>query len=189
MQKQYSYQEKAEKKYLAKANSVKISSNKKTDASLKKAVREGRISGSLKTLIATYGEKTANKIQNYQDYWDKAQDQKKSKEETKQAMRQNKSDRYQLHIDDADAYEFLQSGYQQKTEPLYGSLKSVLKHIFYYNFSILINQSKRFHLNNCLVFHIFTGSLAKKSFNISPINDRIQGNSHMIVCFFLFFFK
>lgn len=97
LKKQYSYQEKAEKKYLAKANSIKLSS------SLKKAVQNGRISGSLKTLIATYGEKTANKIQNYQDYWDKAQDQKKSQQETKQAMRQNQSDRYQLHIDDADA--------------------------------------------------------------------------------------
>lgn len=97
LKKQYAYQNKAEKKYLAKANSVKLSS------SLKKAVQNGRIYGNLKTLIATYGEKTATKIQNYQDYWDKAQDQKKSKEETKQAMRQNQSDRYQLHIDDADA--------------------------------------------------------------------------------------
>ena len=103
LKKQYDYQNKAEKKYLAKANSIKISSNKKTNASLKKAVQEGRISGSLKQLIATYGEKTATKIQNYQDYWDKAQDQKKSKEETKKSMRENISDRYQLHIDDADA--------------------------------------------------------------------------------------
>ena len=97
LKKQYDYQNKAEKKYLAKANSVKLSS------SLKKAVQNGRISGSLKQLIATYGEKTATRIQNYQDYWDKAQDQKKSKEETRKAMRENLSDRYQLHIDDADA--------------------------------------------------------------------------------------
>ena len=97
LKKQYDYQNKAEKKYLAKANSVKLSS------SLKKAVKNGRISGSLKQLIATYGEKTATRIQNYQDYWDKAQDQKKSKEETRKAMRENLSDRYQLHIDDADA--------------------------------------------------------------------------------------
>lgn len=97
LKKQYDYQNKAEKKYLAKANSVKLSS------SLKKAVQNGRISGSLKQLIATYGEKTATRIQNYQDYWDKAQDQKKTKEETRKAMRENLSDRYQLHIDDADA--------------------------------------------------------------------------------------
>ena len=97
LKKQYAYQNKAEKKYLAKANSVKLSS------SLKKAVQNGRISGSLKQLIATYGEKTATRIQKYQDYWDKAQDQKKSKEETRKAMRENLSDRYQLHIDDADA--------------------------------------------------------------------------------------
>ena len=97
LKKQYAYQNKAEKKYLAKANSVKLSS------SLKKAVQNGRISGSLKQLIATYGEKTATRIQNYQDYWDKAQDQKKSKEETRKAMRENLSERYQLHIDDADA--------------------------------------------------------------------------------------
>ena len=97
LKKQYAYQNKAEKKYLAKVNSIKLSS------SLKKAVQNGRISGSLKQLIATYGEKTATRIQNYQDYWDKAQDQKKSKEETRKAMRENLSDRYQLHIDDADA--------------------------------------------------------------------------------------
>lgn len=97
LKKQYAYQNKAEKKYLAKANSVKLSS------SLKKAVQNGRISGSLKQLIATYGEKTATRIQKYQDYWDKSQDQKKSKEETRKAMRENLSDRYQLHIDDADA--------------------------------------------------------------------------------------
>lgn len=40
LKKQYAYQNKAEKKYLAKANSVKLSS------SLKKAVKNGRISGS-----------------------------------------------------------------------------------------------------------------------------------------------
>lgn len=97
LKKQYDYQNKAEKKYLAKANSIKLSS------SLKKAVQNGRISGSLKQLIATYGEKTATRIQKYQDYWDKAQDQKKSKEETRKAMRENLSDRYQLHIDNADA--------------------------------------------------------------------------------------
>lgn len=71
LQKTEKYQEKAQKKYTKKANSVRISKNKKENASLKKAVREGRIKGSMKKLIATYGEKKAEKIQKYQDWYDK----------------------------------------------------------------------------------------------------------------------
>ncbi len=66
LQKTEKYQERAQKKYTKKANSIKL------DASLKKAVREGRInSKSMKKLIATYGEKKAEKIQKYQDWCDK----------------------------------------------------------------------------------------------------------------------
>lgn len=65
LQKTEKYQERAQKKYTKKANSIKL------DASLKKAVREGRIKGSMKQLIATYGEKKAEKIQKYQDWYDK----------------------------------------------------------------------------------------------------------------------
>lgn len=66
LQKTEKYQERAQKKYTKKANSIKL------DASLKKAVREGRInSKSMKKLIATYGEKKAEKIQKYQDWYDK----------------------------------------------------------------------------------------------------------------------
>ena len=71
LQKTEKYQERAQKKYTKKANSVRISKNKKENASLKKAVREGRIKGSMKQLIATYGEKKAEKIQKYQDWYDK----------------------------------------------------------------------------------------------------------------------
>lgn len=56
------YQKNAGKKYTRKAKSVKLSS------SLKKAVRNGRIKGSMSKLIATYGEKKADQIQKYQDW-------------------------------------------------------------------------------------------------------------------------
>ena len=134
LKKQYAYQNKAEKKYRAKANSIKLSS------SLKKAVQNGRISGSLKQLIATYGEKTATRIQNYQDYWDKAQDQKKSKEETRKAMRENLSDRYQLHIDDADARKSRNEANLENLTTAKSKekvLKDTLKHIaISYNYQI-----------------------------------------------------
>lgn len=85
-------------KYKAKANSVKLS------GSLKKAVREGRLKGySMKELIATYGEKTAEKITKYQDYYDKYQDARQSKEEKITARRQLKIDQKQPYVDNAEA--------------------------------------------------------------------------------------
>ena len=74
-------------KYKAKANSVKLS------GSLKKAVREGRLKGySMKELIATYDEKTANRITKYQDYYDKYQDDLKNKQDEIAKRRQYKID-------------------------------------------------------------------------------------------------
>lgn len=71
LQKTGKYQDSARKKYTEKANRVRISKNKKENASLKKAVREGRInSKSMKKLIATYGEKKAEKIQKYQNWYE-----------------------------------------------------------------------------------------------------------------------
>lgn len=99
LQKTEKYQEKAQKKYTKKANSVRISKNKKENASLKKAVREGRIKGSMKKLIATYGEKKAEKIQKYQDWYDKAQEQKKNRISTKTAKRENRIEKYQNIVD------------------------------------------------------------------------------------------
>ena len=85
-------------KYKAKANSVKLSGG------LKKAVREGRLKGySMKELIATYGEKTADKITKYQDYYDKYQSARQSKEEKIAARRQLKIDQKQLYVDNAEA--------------------------------------------------------------------------------------
>ena len=59
-------------KYLKKANGVTISKNSKTDKSLKAKVRNGKISGKTSDLIKEYGSKTADKIQKYQDYYEKA---------------------------------------------------------------------------------------------------------------------
>ena len=59
-------------KYMKKANGVTISKNSKTDKSLKAKVRNGKISGKASNLIKEYGSKTADKIQKYQDYYEKA---------------------------------------------------------------------------------------------------------------------
>ena len=53
-------------KYLKKANGVKL------NKSLKAKVRNGKISGKTSNLIKEYGSKTADKIQKYQDYYEKA---------------------------------------------------------------------------------------------------------------------
>ena len=59
-------------KYLQKANSVKL------DSKLKSKVRNGAINGSYSQLVQSYGEKTANRIQKYMDYYDKAKSSKES---------------------------------------------------------------------------------------------------------------
>lgn len=59
-------------KYMKKANGVTISKNSKTNKSLKAKVRNGKISGKASDLIKEYGSKTADKIQKYQDYYEKA---------------------------------------------------------------------------------------------------------------------
>ena len=53
-------------KYMKKANGVKL------NKSLKAKVRNGKISGKTSNLIKEYGSKTADKIQKYQDYYEKA---------------------------------------------------------------------------------------------------------------------
>ena len=54
----------AAKNYTKKAGSVELSSG------LKKQIREGKIKGKPKDLIRKYGEKTANKIQAYQNWYE-----------------------------------------------------------------------------------------------------------------------
>ena len=110
LQKTEKYQKRAQKKYTKKANSVRISKNKKENASLKKAVREGRIKGRMKQLIATYGEKKAEKIQKYQDWYDKAQEQKKNRITTQTSKRENRIQKYQNIVDNADEKRSLAQG-------------------------------------------------------------------------------
>lgn len=88
---------KAEKTYAAKAGSVKL------DNKLKELVRNGQIKGSHKELIKQYGEKTADKIEKYKDYYEKSQEAKKSKQETRTQIRELKEQQYQNRIDDAEA--------------------------------------------------------------------------------------
>lgn len=98
-------QGKAQKRYSNKAKSVQISNNKKEDKSLKKAVREGRINvkkGKKNNLIAKYGEEKAGKIQEYQDWYDKAKEAEKNKINAQTARRQNRIQKYQNKADNAD---------------------------------------------------------------------------------------
>lgn len=84
-------------KYTAQYKSVKL------DGKLKKAVQEGRLKGSRKQLIATYGEKTANKIQKYQDFYDKAQTARTAIQTQRKNRTDKRKERLQLNVDDADA--------------------------------------------------------------------------------------
>ncbi len=98
-------QGKAQKRYSNKAKSVQISKNKKEDKSLKKAVREGRINikkGKKNNLIVKYGEEKAGKIQEYQDWYDKAKEAEKSKINAQTARRNNRIQKYQNKADNAD---------------------------------------------------------------------------------------
>lgn len=88
---------KAVKTYAAKAKSVDLSED------LKKLVRNGKIKGSHKDLIKEYGEKTAEKIEEYKDYYDKYKEAKKSKAEAKTQKRELKQQKQQNIIDDAQA--------------------------------------------------------------------------------------
>lgn len=97
VEKEMSIADKQVSMYEKKANKVKLSKKLKT------AVQEGRVKGSLKSLIAKYGEKTANKIQTYQNWYDKAQEAKKTREELITTQRELQEQQYQLYVDDAQA--------------------------------------------------------------------------------------
>ena len=105
-------------KYKKKANQVAKSSTKTVANSkgkkkkkkvsglsnrLIKNIQNGRIKGKkLSDLIATYGEDKAEKIQSYQDYWDKYQDARKNKQDEIAKRRQYKIDKEQNYVDKAD---------------------------------------------------------------------------------------
>lgn len=84
-------------KYTAQYKAVKL------DGKLKTAVKKGRLRGTRKQLIATYGEKTANKIQKYQDLYDKAQTARTAIQTQRKNRTDKRKERLQLDVDDADA--------------------------------------------------------------------------------------
>lgn len=84
-------------KYTAQYKAVKL------DGKLKTAVKKGRLRGTRKQLIATYGEKTANKIQKYQDLYDKAQTARTAIQTQRKNRTDKRKERLQLNVDDADA--------------------------------------------------------------------------------------
>ena len=84
-------------KYTAQYKAVKL------DGKLKTAVKKGRLKGTRKQLIATYGEKTANKIQKYQDLYDKAQTARTAIQTQRKNRTDKRKERLQLDVDDADA--------------------------------------------------------------------------------------
>lgn len=76
-------------KYLQKANSVKL------DSKLKSKVRNGAIKGSYSQLVQSYGEKIANRIQKYMDYYDKAKSSKESWETVQKQIHDAQVERLQ----------------------------------------------------------------------------------------------
>ena len=97
VEKEVSIANKQVKTYDKKATNVKLSK------SLKTAVQEGRIKGSLSKLISKYGEKTANKIDTYRTWYDKAREAEQTSEELKTTLRDLQEQQYQLYVDDAEA--------------------------------------------------------------------------------------
>lgn len=96
--------------YMSKANKVAKASGKgknKVPALSKdiiNKIQSGKITkGSYKSLIKKYGKDYADKINEYINYYDKAQDSLKNKEEQKANKRQLKKDKIQLRIDDKQA--------------------------------------------------------------------------------------
>lgn len=96
--------------YMGKANKVAKASGKgknKVPALSKdiiNKIQSGEITkGSYKSLIKKYGKDYADKINEYINYYDKAQDSLKNKEEQKANKRQLKKDKIQLRIDDKQA--------------------------------------------------------------------------------------
>lgn len=80
-------------KYTKKANSIDLSD------SLKKKIRNGQISGSYKSLIKKYDEKDAEKIQSYQNWYDKSKAAKQSLAEAKADKRALQEQQYQNYVD------------------------------------------------------------------------------------------
>ena len=97
VEKEVSIANKQVKTYDKKASNVKLSK------SLKTAVQEGRIKGSLSKLISKYGEKTANKIDTYRTWYDKAREAEQNAEELTTTLRDLQEQQYQLYVDDAEA--------------------------------------------------------------------------------------
>lgn len=106
LQKTEKAQRKAQKKYETKADKVKISKNKKEDKELKKAVEEGRIKGgkgNKKNLISAYGEEKAEKIQEYQNWYDKSKEAERNRINTQKEKHENRIQKIQNRVDNADS--------------------------------------------------------------------------------------
>lgn len=80
------YMKKAKKSATYTIGKGKKKKTYKLSKSLKKKIQNGRIKGSYKQLIATYGEAKANAIQKYQDYYDKAESSRKNSQDAKKSI-------------------------------------------------------------------------------------------------------
>ncbi|MCH5267776.1 MAG: hypothetical protein J1E62_05465, partial [Lachnospiraceae bacterium] len=75
----------------------------KLSSSLKKKVQNGQIKGTRKQLIKTYGESTANAIEEYQKYWDKYQQALTNIQTARTSRRELKIQKNQNYVDYYDA--------------------------------------------------------------------------------------
>lgn len=112
--------DKAAKKYQQKANTVTFSKNKAKDKAFKKKIRTGAIDGSYKKLIQDYGEKTANKIENYRNWYDKSENAKKTASQKRQEKREKTREALDSRIEDLnnqlDQIKNTADGYQHKID-------------------------------------------------------------------------
>lgn len=134
--------DKAAKKYQQKANTVTFSKNKAKDKAFKKKIRTGAIDGSYKKLIQDYGEKTANKIENYRNWYDKSENAKKTASQKRQEKREKTREALDSRIEDLnnqlDQIKNTADGYQHKIDLQEANGLSATKN----DYNNLINNSK-----------------------------------------------
>lgn len=90
-------------KYQKKADKIEFSKDKKKDKKFKEKIQNGKVKGKLKDLIKEYGEDTANKIQEYQKWYDLSESEKQNKAEARTKKRELQIEKYQNYVDDFDA--------------------------------------------------------------------------------------
>ena len=140
---------KAADKYKKQADKVGLSS------SLKKKVQSGDYN------ISNYSSETADKIQKYQDYYDKYKELKQQADELTTDIRNLRTERYQLYIDDAEAKIAKSQAYAELDA---GNFKEQNKHLEY--------QKKQ--IKEQYKYQIKIAKLNKDSIEVAKLKAELQ---------------